>query len=90
MNPGAPFSPTMLAACGEVAAQFATAPRRERMRRSETVVRAQIAGVGGEMHFTQRLRANFHKNGAVRQFHGCSGRCLSCQVSRHVATVSGE
>ena len=52
MSPGAPFTPTMLAACDDVATRFETTPRRQRMRRSETVVRAQIAGVGGEVHFT--------------------------------------
>ena len=67
MSPGTPFTPTMLTACGEVATQLETRPRRQRMRRSETVVRAQIAGVGGEMHFTPVPSATPDASGALRR-----------------------
>lgn len=66
MSSGAPFTPKLLAVTGEVAAQFDAVPARDRMRRSETVVRAQIAGIGGEMHFTPATSAPPDPSGALR------------------------
>jgi hypothetical protein len=51
ISSGTAFTPHLVAAAADVVAEFDTAPRRDRRRRSETALKAQIAGIDGEMRF---------------------------------------